>query len=79
MEPGIKELFKRLAVCISLLVLWMLINMTFGIWFGWAYFEGGIDWYNVVFYLWALLSFAALIWYYVYLWKKPIEGLKDEL
>jgi hypothetical protein len=77
MEPGIKEFFRRLVTTISLLVLWMAINIAIGIQYGYGFFEDKIHWYNIVFYAWALLSLAALIWFYVRLWKKPIENLSD--
>jgi len=78
MEPGIKEFFKRLVTTISLLILWMAINMTIGIKYNCAFFENKIHWYNVVFYIWFIASLIVLIWFYVKLWRKPIEDLKDE-
>jgi hypothetical protein len=77
MEPGIKEFFRRLVTTISFLVLWMVVNIAIGIQYGYGFFEGKIHWYNIVFYAWVLLSLAALIWFYVRLWKKPIENLND--
>ena len=77
MEPGIKEFFKRLVTTISFLVLWMAINIAIGIKFGYGFFEDSIHWYNIVFYVWVIVSLAALIWFYTRLWKKPIENLND--
>jgi len=76
MEPGIKEFFKRLALSISLFVLWMMINMTFGIKLGYAFFDS-LGAGNLIFYIWMILSFAVLIMFYIRLWKKPIEHLDD--
>ena len=38
MEPGIREFFKRLVTSISLLVLWMMINMVLGIKYNLGFF-----------------------------------------
>ena len=77
MEPGIKEFFKRLTTCISLFILWMAINMTVGIKYGFAFFEDRIHTANIIFYVWLIVSFIALILFYIQLWKKPIEHLND--
>lgn len=77
MEPGIKEFFKRLVTTISLLLLWMIINVTIGIKYNYAFFQEHIRWYNIVFYIWMIASFAALIRFYKKLWEKPIEDLND--
>lgn len=76
MEPGIKEFFRRLALSISLFVLWMMINMTFGIKLGYAFFDT-LHWSNIIFYAWVIVSFIAMIMFNIKLWKKPIEHLDD--
>ena len=77
MEPGIREFFKRLVTTISLLILWMMINVTIGIKYNYAFYDESIRWYNIVFYLWLIVSFVVLIWFYFKLWSKPIENLHD--
>jgi hypothetical protein len=77
MEPGIREFFKRIVTTISLLILWMMINVTIGIKYNLAFFETKIYWYNIVFYTWLLASMIALIWYCIKIWQKPIENLHD--
>ena len=77
MEPAIKEFFRRLVTTISFLVLWMTINIAIGIKYSYAFFEDKIHWSNIIFYIWAIASLAALIWFYTRLWKKPIEHLND--
>jgi len=77
MEPSIREFFKRLVTTISLLVLWMSVNIAIGIRYNYAFFEDKIQWSNIVFYVWVLVSLFALIWFYVSIWKKPIEHLND--
>lgn len=77
MEPGIKEFFKRLSASIGMCVLWMAVNMVIGVKHGYAFFESGLRWSNIVFYVWIVISFIALIFFYKWLWKKPIENLDN--
>lgn len=77
MEPGIKEFFKRIVTSISLLILWMVINVTLGIKYNLGFFEDHIHWYNIVFYLWLVSSFILLVWIYKKIWEKPIEDFND--
>lgn len=77
MEPGIREMFKRLVTTISLLLLWMIINVTVGIKFNYAFYEEKIHWYNTAFYIWLVISFGFLMWLYKKIWEKPIEDLHD--
>jgi len=77
MEPEIKEFFKRLSASIGLLIIWMAINITIGIKFGYAFFEGSIRLSNIIFYIWAVASFIGLMYLYFRIWKNPIEHLDD--
>jgi len=77
MEPGIKEFFRRLSLSIGLCVIWMGINITIGIKYGYAFFENKILWSNIVFYIWVIASFIGVIFLYMNIWKKPIEHLDD--
>jgi len=77
MEPGIREFFRRISSTIGLLIIWMAINMAAGIKYGLAFYDDKIRWYNVVFYIWVIASFAALIFAYTKIWKQPIEHLHD--
>ena len=77
MEPGIKEFFRRLSLSIGLCILWLAINMTIGVRYGYAFVEDNIHWSNIVFYVWVIASFTGLIFIYIKIWKKPIEHLDD--
>ena len=78
MEPGIKEFFKRLVTSISLLVLWMMINLVIGIKYNCGFIEDKVHWYNIVFYIWLVASLIVLIWTFKKIWEKPIEDLNDQ-
>ncbi len=77
MEPGIKEFFKRLSASIGIFILWMAVNMTIGIRYGYAFPEKGIHLSNIIFYIWVVMSFIAVIFIYIRIWKNPIEHLDD--
>ncbi len=73
MEPEIRAFLQRIALTILGLLLWMSINSTIGIMYNYAFFEGRISIGNIIFYVWLVVSFIALIWFYSKLWKKPPE------
>lgn len=73
MEPEVKEFLRRIIMTLSLGLLWMLINSTAGIMYGYAFFDNGLRVGNILFYIWFLASLAVLIWYMYKLWTKPIE------
>ncbi|MBS1747414.1 MAG: hypothetical protein JST21_14700 [Bacteroidetes bacterium] len=77
MEPEIREFFKRLSLCIGTIVIWMMINMIMGVKLGYAFFKGSIQLGNIVFYIWALVSFIFMVRIFFRIWKKPIEHLND--
>jgi hypothetical protein len=76
MEPGIKEFFRRLTLSIGLCVVWMAINITIGVKYGYAFFDR-IHWSNIVFYIWVIASFTGVIFLYIKIWKQAIEHLDD--
>lgn len=73
MEPGVREYLIRIVNTLSIGLLWMAINSTAGIMYKLAFVEEKLQWKNVLFYCWFLLSFAAFLWYIYRLWKKPID------
>jgi len=56
-----------------MVLVWMLINMTAGVYFDLAFFEGRITIWNIVYYLFLLGTFY---WLIVYL-KKKWKGFKE--
>ena len=73
MEPGIREFLKRILNAMSTALLWMIINATAGIKFGYAFPEGPIKMGNIIFYIWFVASLALLVFYIIRLWNKPVE------
>ncbi len=69
MEPDVRIFLVTIVQTISMAMLWMLVNMTAGIYYGLGFFEKSPWWGNYVFYCWLLLSFVWLIKYFKKKWK----------
>lgn len=73
MEPGVREYLLRIVNTLSFGLLWMAVNSTAGIMYQLAFVEEKIQLKNVLFYLFLIMSFTALMWYIIRLWSKPID------
>ncbi|MCU0337540.1 MAG: hypothetical protein MUF12_06720 [Sediminibacterium sp.] len=73
MEPGVQEFLLRIVRTLSLGLLCLALNSTFGIMYGYAFVEGSWGWANFAYYAFFFLSFGWLYWYLRKLWKNPIE------
>jgi hypothetical protein len=69
MEPDVREFLVRIMQTISMSVVWLLVNMTLGIYFNFAFFENSPSIWNYLFYLWFLISFGLLLYYFHKKWK----------
>jgi hypothetical protein len=70
MEPDVKDFLKKVAQSFFLGLLWMMLNMTIGIFLGWMFIHDKIAAGNIIFYIFMVASLAALIWFYYRTWKK---------
>jgi hypothetical protein len=70
-DPEVVRYFKKIMSSFFLGLLWMLTNVTAGLYFGLAYLQHG-KWNlaNLLYYFFAVISLSALIWYYYRTWKK---------
>ena len=73
MEPEIAAFLKRISTSIFVGIFWMGINSSFGIMYDYAFIHDKISTGNIVFYIWFIASIPLLIWFYIRLWKKPLE------
>jgi hypothetical protein len=69
MEPDVREFLVRIMQTISMSVVWLLVNMTLGIYYDLAFFEGSPSIWNYLFYLWFLISFGLLLYYFYKKWE----------
>ncbi len=74
MEPDAREFLAKLVRSISIVVLWMMINMTFGIFFDFAFIHSSISLGNILYYIFFLASLSGLIWYLLKMWKPQPEA-----
>lgn len=69
-EPEVKKYLKKVLYSLTAGLLWLLVNVTAGIYYGYAFHEGKQTYSNVLFYLWLAGSLGLLLWYYYRTWKK---------
>ncbi|ULQ52233.1 hypothetical protein [Flavihumibacter fluvii] len=74
MEDDARELLRRTLMTVSVGALWMLVNSTLGLMFGWFFFESRPTPGNYLFYTWFIGSLAAMVWYFIKTWSKKINS-----
>lgn len=73
MEPGVKEYLVRILNTIAFVGLCLMLNITAGLKYELAFVEEKIQWKNVAFYIFFLISIIAMTIYVIKLWRKPID------
>jgi hypothetical protein len=71
-EPEVQDFLKRVIQTVSMALLFLLLHMTFGIYFNWGFFEGSPRIGNIIYYFVFLITFTALIYYFYRLWKNHL-------
>lgn len=74
MEPEIKEFLVKVIKSLSIAILWMLLNMTLGIFFDYGFIHSSVSMANILFYIFLLSSLSALIWYLLRIWKENLQA-----
>ena len=69
MEPDVQDFLVRILNSLSVAMVWLLVNMTIGIYFGLAFFEDKPSLWNYIFYVWFLISLGLLLLYFRKKWK----------
>ena len=69
MEREARELLIKVSKSMAVALLWLMINMTFGIYLGWLFFGERMTAGNYVFYAFMITSLIGMIWYLVRLWR----------
>ncbi|MEJ7585999.1 MAG: hypothetical protein WKI04_00415 [Ferruginibacter sp.] len=69
MEPEVKEFLIKIVQSLSMGLAWLLINMSIGIYYGFAFFEGAPTLSNYVYYAGFMGSLILLIVYLKKKWK----------
>lgn len=73
MEPKILTYLKRIIKTLVVGLVWMAINVRFGIMDNYAFFENKISTGNIVFYVWFLISLSFIVYYIYKTWKEPLN------
>jgi hypothetical protein len=73
MEPGVKDYLVRILNTISIVGLCLILNITAGLKYELAFIEEKLQWKNVAFYLFFLISISAMILYVIKIWRKPLD------
>jgi hypothetical protein len=69
-DPEIKKYFRKILYSFSFGLLWMIANITAGIYYGLAYKSNRPFIFTILFYMGLVLSLAFLLRYYYRTWKK---------
>lgn len=69
MEDDARDLLVKVSKSLATGLLWLIINMTFGIFFGWFFWGDHMTTGNYIFYAFLLISLAGLVWYQIKVWK----------
>ncbi len=69
MEDDTREFLVRILNTIAIVLLWMMANVFFGIYMGFAFFEVKPDWKNFIYYVFLITSFVFLIIHLKRKWK----------
>ncbi|MER3498255.1 MAG: hypothetical protein C4308_06240 [Chitinophagaceae bacterium] len=69
-EPEVKKYLRKILYSIFYGLLWMSLNVLTGLFWEFAIINGRISTANILFYLFFLLSLAALLYYYYRVWNE---------
>lgn len=70
MEPEVKRFLKRIVWSLAAGLLWLLINLSIGIYAGLMVPEKKVGLGNIIFYVWAVASLALLLYLYYRIWRE---------
>ena len=74
MDPEVMKYFKKIISSFSVGLLWLFAISTLGIYFQLGFADGGLHWYNWIFYIFSLVTLLLLLRFYYRLWRsKPQE------
>ena len=73
MEPHVKRYFRKIISSFTWLLLWLMGIVTAGLFFKLGEINDEIKWYNILFYLFAVVTFVFLIRHLFKLWLKKSD------
>jgi hypothetical protein len=73
MDPEVMAFLNRISRTIGFTLLWMGLNSTLGIMFGYAFVETSWQWYNFLYFTFLFISSAVYLFLLYKIWKDPIR------
>jgi len=73
MDPEVMAFLNRISRTIGFTLLWMGLNSTLGIMFGYAFIEANWEWYNYLYYCFLIVSTTSYLFLLYKIWKDPIQ------
>ena len=70
MEPDVRNFLKKVLQSVFTGLLWMMVNMIAGIYFGLMFINDKISIGNIIFYVFSMASLLLLIRFYYKIWKQ---------
>ena len=69
MDPEVKRYFRKIIKSFVVGLLWMMTVATTGLYFNLAVINNSMQWYNLLFYALAFISFVVLLFYFYKIWS----------
>ena len=69
MEDDTRGFLVLIANTIAWVLLWMIANVLIGIYWGYGFYEFHVGWKNIVYYIFAVVSFILLARHIIHKWK----------
>ncbi|HEX6845873.1 MAG TPA: hypothetical protein VF144_02790 [Chitinophagaceae bacterium] len=70
MDPEVTKYFRKILRSLFAFLMWLLINVTAGIYFELAYSNNYSSLVHILFFVWMVLSLALLLWYLYKTWSR---------
>ena len=74
MEEDATRLLIKIVKTISIVIVWMMVTMIFGIYFGWFFYYQTPTIGNIICYLFIAITLVLVLIYFRILWKEDIES-----
>ena len=72
MDPEIMQYLNRIMNSIGIVFLWMMLNTTFGIMWGYAFVQKNWELGNILYYIFLVSSCIGLFYVLYKIWGKPV-------
>lgn len=73
MEPNMLRYFLLIANTVSVIIIWMLANLFFGLYLGYGYFYEGSKTVSAIYYAISVVSLIFLVRYIIKKWNRFAE------